>query len=176
MLQPSAIVETEQQRSDHVPFPFLCQRNPATTQSAVRTCFTLNMAVCQVVDPLLRFGDDAVEAGALESREPFRGKGDIGGRRCNVDGRFEPARACSSSTAPLAFAAPPRRSRPSAPRIKHHERRGRFLRQLRDAGAAGCRRSFSASSPERAAWQSRSRHRHAPIGQRRQQRVVRSGK
>jgi hypothetical protein len=35
------VVEAQQQRAIIVPAPFLCQRKPATTQSAVRSCFTL---------------------------------------------------------------------------------------------------------------------------------------
>ena len=41
---PGLVVEAQQQRADVVPGPFLCQRKPATTQSAVRACLTLIIA------------------------------------------------------------------------------------------------------------------------------------
>ena len=45
MQPPLVVVQPEQQRADElVPLPALCQRKPATTQSAVRACFTLIIA------------------------------------------------------------------------------------------------------------------------------------
>ena len=45
MLQRAVVVvQAEQQRADASSFPLLCQRKPATTQSAVRACLTLIIA------------------------------------------------------------------------------------------------------------------------------------
>ena len=45
VMQPArVVVEPEQQRADERPFPSLCQRKPATTQSAVRACLILIIA------------------------------------------------------------------------------------------------------------------------------------
>ena len=38
------VVQAEQERPDVRPGPFLCQRKPATTQSAVRWCLILSIA------------------------------------------------------------------------------------------------------------------------------------
>ena len=41
---PLLVVQPQEQRADQLPGPALCHRNPATTQSAVRTCLTLIIA------------------------------------------------------------------------------------------------------------------------------------
>ncbi|MGC3999419.1 MAG: hypothetical protein QM767_19050 [Anaeromyxobacter sp.] len=41
---PSASCRPSRSEPTMVPFPSLCQRKPATTQSAVRACFTFTMA------------------------------------------------------------------------------------------------------------------------------------
>ena len=54
--------------------PLLCQRKPATTQSAVRACLILSIArLPGWYVPVVRLRDDAVEARAFEARQPLRG-------------------------------------------------------------------------------------------------------
>ncbi len=63
-------------------------RYPATTQSAVRLCFTLNCTrLLGSYMPAGRLGHDAVEPGALEAHEPVGGQVErsvVAGVRCTV--------------------------------------------------------------------------------------------
>ena len=54
-----------------MPDSSLCQRNPATAQSAVRACFSLTIAaLAGLIGAVEALRDHAIEAGALEAIEP----------------------------------------------------------------------------------------------------------
>ena len=81
--EPASSWRPRSSEPTHVPGPSLCQRNPPTTQSAVRACFTFTIArLPGSYGPVRTLGDDAVETRTLEPSEPVGG--DDGVRR---DGR-----------------------------------------------------------------------------------------
>ncbi len=85
-----------------MPAPFLCQRKPATTQSAVRECLTLiivrSPARYGSFEPL---GHDAVEPGALEAAKPVIGQRAIAGGRREVHRRRRVGQHTLEPFAPL---------------------------------------------------------------------------
>ena len=92
-------------------------------------------ALARLVDAVLRLGDHAVEAGALEARQPLAG--DARGRASSASGgsaAAASASSCSSSRAPLATAADPRTiASVDREQVEGDERCRRLLRELRDA-------------------------------------------
>ena len=157
-----------------MPGPFLCQRKPATTQSAVRWCLILSIARLPgwygAVEPL---GDDAVEAGALEPVEPVGRQSR--GRASPASGG--PAASRWPSASPAARAARPGDVRGGPRRRARAGPRRRTTPATRSASiftrdAAGWIRSRSASkssAPSRAITTSPSSD--AALGQRGAQRV-----
>ena len=148
MQPPAIVVQPEQQRADARPCPLLCQRKPATTQSAVRACLILIIArLPGWYGAVCRLGDDAVEPGAFEPREPLgRHARDRASPASGGAGGSTPASTRSSSGAPLAL-----RQRPQIPAAERQQSRTRRTtpaspaRAWRPATPPGCRRSCSAS-------------------------------
>ena len=146
-----------------MPFPFLCQRKPATTQSAVRRCLILSIVRSPArygrVEPL---GHHAVEPGALEAPEPVLGEGTVAawpGERCT--GGAAPASTCLQPFSPLARAAPragPRRRARAGPRPRTTPASARRRSFTRDA-AGWMRRSERLELEPAARPRSRSRRR-----------------
>ena len=162
------------------PCPLLCQRKPATTQSAVRACLTLIIArLPGWYVPSLGLGDHAVEAGAFEARRATRrrrarsrviGVRWIGGSTL-AEQPLEPRAALA-----LRRRAQVARRRPRAGRTRRTTPASPSRASRRatppDAAAAAARRSRA-----RAAWRSRSRRRRTqPAGSRVEKRVVQLGK
>ncbi len=140
-------------RSDpiRVPGPSLCQRKPATTQSAVRWCLSLSMArLPGWYGRIEALGDHPVEAGPLEPLEPVDRRRPIAGRRGEVDRRpdvgqdaLEPACAARPG-APSAG-----RRRPRARMSQATKLAGDSAASIRTRDSAGWIRRSSASKSSR---------------------------
>ena len=130
-----------------VPLPFLCQRKPATTQSAVRACLTLIIArLPGWYGAVLRLGDHAVEAGALEPRQPLRRQVAVARHRRQMDWRLHVRQQALQPLATLALRR--RRAGPRRRRRAHRRRRttpASPAASFATRDAAGCSRNCSAS-------------------------------
>ena len=141
------VVQPEQQRADQLVLPALCQRKPATTQSAVRACLTLIIArlpgwyvpssglaiTPSRPAPSKRASHSAASAAIARHRRQVD-------RRLDV--REQPLRAARGARA----AASSRRSRPStASRSNATNDAGVSFASFATRDAAGCSRSCSAS-------------------------------
>ena len=137
VVQPAVVVvEAEQQRADARRVPLLCQRKPATTQSAVRACLILIIArLPGWYGAVRRLGDHAVEPGAFEALRASRRR--ARGRASSASGgsaAATSASSCSSARAPLALRLRRAGRVPSAAsRSKATNDAGVSLRQLGDA-------------------------------------------
>ena len=127
-----------------VPGPFLCQRKPATTQSAVRWCLILTIARLPGDVRVGRaLGDDAVEAGALEDVEPVAA---TPGRSVDGVSRTDAGGSASSRSRRGAALAERRRAQVASPSARQSK-------ATYDAGAA----SASISTRDAAGWMRSSR-------------------
>ena len=176
MLQPAlVVVQAEQQRADE---RVLSRLVPAKAgHDAVRSTRVFHLehrALARLVDPVLRFRDDTVEAGSLELREPFRGHGRIARHRRHVDRRLHAGEQPFEKDPALTLRLRTHVTPIDRKQIERDERRRRFLRQFRDAGgrwmqphlqrieieAASCR-DHDLAVEDTAVWQRASRRRRA---------------
>ena len=144
---PACVVEAEQQRADQRPGPFLCQRKPATTQSAVRACLILIIARLPgwyrpsrglAITPSRPAPSKRASQSTASSRSRVIGVRWIGGA--------DAARAGARGARAVRLTACCRRSSPSAAsRSKATNDAGVSFASFATRDAAGCRRSCSAS-------------------------------
>ena len=136
MLQHAAIViQTEQQRAHRV-FSALV---PAEARNDAISCARVldfdHRALARLIRDVRRLGDDAVETGAFEARQPFAARS-LRSRVIGVrwTGGSTSCKRCSKQRATLALRLQASHCRPSiASTIERDKRRRRFLRQLGDA-------------------------------------------
>ena len=90
-------------------------------------------ALPRLVDEIARLHDHAVEAGALEAREPLGGHGRIARRRREMDRRLRGVERELEAPPALVLRRLPQILAVERERVEGDERRGRLLRELRHA-------------------------------------------
>ncbi len=116
--------------SEPTPSPSLCMRNPATTQSAVRSCLTLNIVrLSGVYGPSSRLAITPSRPAPSKRANQSRGDVRVGGRRREVDRRRRRRSAPSSSVPPLAQRRVEQRAVVEGEEVEGDERGRRLARQ-----------------------------------------------
>src|SRR6478672_3704148 len=132
------VVEPEQQRSDPLAFAVLVPAEAGDdTVGRPRVLHLDHRPLAWLVDAIVRLDDDAVEAGALESRQPFGGDVAIAGGRRHVDRRHDVGERALEAAAPFTLWFAAQIDAVERERIEGNKRRRRLLRQ--PGGARGGR-------------------------------------